>query len=306
MELNQKGINFDGRSLVCFMKVAELENMTKAAQALYISQAQLSRIIRELEDQFDAQFFDRVGRGIKLNACGRVFYTYVEQMFDLTFTMQKKVRDAYLHEHTQITIASNASSYLPDLLAALNAAMPELKFRQITGSAKKCESLLKEGVTDFVITVPTMEDPSIKTVMLRKEWAIVLYPEGHWLATRRHVSLEELRDERFIGQPKGYGARAACDLIFQKFKFDPNYIIEAADNLLVSRIVDNGLGIAIVPSAPFVQDSIFQNRHVEIDEPVYGYVGLSWLKDRVLTPDDEAFIDIVIQHFKALSEQARA
>ena len=144
------------------------------------------------------------------------------------------------------------------------------------------------------------EDSAIKSVMVRKEPGVVIYPEGHWLTGRNRVSLEELRSEKLIGQPPGYGSRAACDLIFQKYKFDPEYIIEVADTLLISRLVNNGLGIAVVPSAPFLNDSIFRDRHCEIDEPIYGNVGLSWLKDRVLRERDEAFIDVVIQHFTAL------
>ncbi len=303
MEMNQKGIDIDGRSLVCFRKVAELENMTKAAQALFISQAQLSRIIQELEDQFGVRFFDRVGRGIKLNACGRIFYGYVQQMFDLTFKTQKKVREAYLHEHSQMTITSNCSSYMPGLLKGLNSTLPDLKFRQLTVTNKKCVILLKEGVTDFSICCPMIDEPGIKTVLLRKEPAIVIYPKGHWLSQRNKVSLSELAGETFVAQSPGYAVRDACDICFGKFKFEPNYIIEAAETMLISRMVDNDLGIAFVPASMFIRDSAFKYRHVEVEEPVFGNVGISWVSDRSLNESDEAFSDVAVQYFAELGER---
>ena len=300
MELNEKGIDFDGRSLICFRKVAELENMTKAAQALYISQAQLSRIIQELEDQFGVPFFDRVGRGIKLNTSGRLMYGYVQQMFDLTFKTQKKVREAYLHEQSQVTITCNCSSYMPGLLKGLNSTLPDLKFRLMSVTNKKCISLLKEGVTDFSICCPMIDEPGIKTVLLRKEPALLIYPKGHWLEDRQHVSLRELENEKFIAQSPGYAVRDACEICFQKYKFEPDYIIETGETVLIARMVESSLGIAIVPASMYVQDSVFKFRHVELEEPVYGNVGISWISDRTLNGSDEAFIDVAVQYFAGL------
>ena len=71
-------------------------------------------------------------------------------MFDLTFKTQKKVREAYLHEQSQVTITCNCSSYMPGLLKELNSTLPDLKFRLMSVTNKKCISLLKEGVTDTI------------------------------------------------------------------------------------------------------------------------------------------------------------
>lgn len=296
------GFNFDVKSLICFKKVAELEHMTKAANALYISQAQLSRIIQELEAEFDVQFFDRVGKGIRLNSCGRYFYDYVTQMYDLTTKTQKKAREIYLHEQTQLTVVSNCSSYLIAPLQKFNQKVPEIRYRQLTVTRRKCLTLLKEGVTDLSLCVPMLEDAEITGMWLRKEPAIVIYPDGHWLQGRERVSLHELANERFIAQTPGYAVREATDQAFKKYKFAPNYSLESTEIFFVARMVSSNLGIAVVPFSLFARDAFFRSHYAELEEPVFGNVGVFWRKDKALSQTAKLFVDTLEENFAGLPD----
>lgn len=297
---SDNGFNFDVKSLICFKKVAEMEHMTKAAHALYISQAQLSRIIQDLETEFDVRFFDRVGKGIRLNSCGRYFYDYVTQMYDLTSETQKRVREIYLHEQTQLTVVSNCSSYLIAAMQTFNQRLPDVKYRQITVTARKCLNLLKEGVTDLSLCTPMLEDTEITGLQLRKEPAVVIFPEGHWLQGRKQVSLNELANERLIGQTPGYAVREATDQAFKKYRFTPAYSFESSEIFFVSRMVASNLGIALVPYSLFAKDEFFSTHYAELEEPIFGNVGISWRKDKPLSETASLFVDTLTEHFSNL------
>lgn len=64
----------DIRDLRYFCLTAELEHVSKAAEKLGIAQPYLTKIIGQIEDEFGAELFDKVGRKIKLNNDGEVFY----------------------------------------------------------------------------------------------------------------------------------------------------------------------------------------------------------------------------------------
>ncbi|MBO5556957.1 MAG: LysR family transcriptional regulator [Oscillospiraceae bacterium] len=300
LRFEDNGFNFDVKSLICFKKVAEMEHMTRAAHALYISQAQLSRIIQDLEAEFDVKFFDRVGKGIKLNNCGRYFYNYVTQMYDLTTKTQRKVREIYLHEQTQLTVASNSSSFLIEAMRAFHGKLPEVKYRQITVTRRKCLSLLKEGVVDVSLCIPMLEDAEITGLFLRQEPAIVIYPEGHWLQGREKVSLRELTGEQLIGQTPGYAVREATDRAFKRYGYSPEYSVEGSEIFFVSRMVANNLGIAFVPYSLFSQDDFFGTHYAVLEEPVFGSVGISWRKDKQLSETAKLFVDILTEFFAGL------
>lgn len=293
--------NLDTKALLCFKKTAELEHITKAAQQLYISQAQLSKIITDLENQFGVKFFDRVGKGIRLNSCGRLFYQYSIQILDTVYKAEKKLQEMYLHERAEITISTNASSYIPALISQLKQHSETLRFRQMTLTQRKSLQYLKEGTVDFALCIPMLSDPEVVTIFLRKEPGIIIYPEGHWLSALQHVSLAMLKDEDLIGLSKGFSVRDATESAFKKYKFEPNYVMEVSDTNMIAQCVNQGLGIAIVPRSTFVRSKDFKFRHVEIDEPMFGTIGLSYIKNRELSEADNLVIETFISYFNELN-----
>ncbi|MBO5557097.1 MAG: LysR family transcriptional regulator [Oscillospiraceae bacterium] len=294
-------LDLDTKALLCFKKVAELEHITKASQQLYISQAQLSKIITDLENQFGVKFFDRVGKGIQLNSCGRLFYQYAVQILDTVYKAEKKLQEVYLHEQVEITISTNASSYIPALIGQLKQRSENLRFRQMTLTQRKSLQYLKEGTVDFALCIPMLDDPELTTVFLRKEPGILIYPEGHWLSAYQHVSLSMLKDEDMIGLAKGFSIRDATETPFKKYKFEPNYVMEVSDAHMIAQCVNQGLGIAIVPRSTFIRSRDFKFRHVEIDEPLSGAIGLSYVKTRELSETDKLVIETFIAYFDALN-----
>lgn len=295
-------MNLDAKSLYCFKKVAELEHITKAARELFISQAQLSKIIADLEAQFGVRFFDRSGKGIKLNHCGRLFYQYVLQILDIVYKSEKKVQEMYLHETSEITIGCNANTYVPPLLRLLKDNAPDLKYRQLSLTRRKCLSYLKEGIVDFVLATPMLDDPDVTTVFLRKEGGVIIYPEGHWLEQYDHVSFPMLKDEDFITLANGFSVREAMDVLFKKYSFEPHYVMEVSDSYMSAQCVKQGLGISVVPKSTFIRDKYFKTRHVEIDEPCFAYIGLSYLKNRQLSETDNKVIETFISYFNSFDD----
>lgn len=112
-------MNLDMNMILSFKKVAELQHVSKAAEELYISQAHLSRIIAALEKEIGAPLFDRSGRGITLNACGKLYYDYVLRILALLDESIKNVREEHLRSQIQLIVSTNVGAYLPDLFQNL-------------------------------------------------------------------------------------------------------------------------------------------------------------------------------------------
>lgn len=292
-------MDFDYKSLLCFKKVAELEHMTRAAEQLYISQAQLSRIIQKLEKEFGVPLFERSGNSIRLNACGRSFYEYVQGIIDDTTTVQSRLRNLYLHEQSQLTLADNAAGYMVALTKMTREEFPELSMRQLSATSQQCVQYLKEGIADFAICCPGTEESGIERLFLKREEAVVIYPPGHWLSSRKSVSLAELADEPMIGMAEGFATRDSLSLMLDKYRFNPYYIVEISETTLVGYYVDAGIGISIVPKSLFTRNR-FRNRCVQIEEPLYGDVYLLWKKGRSFSSDDEKTVQLIQDFFASI------
>ena len=79
--------------LYYFKTVAEIENITKAAETLYISQPALSKAIAKLEKNLDVTLFERRKGRISLSAMGKVYYDYVSSAFQVLEQGEKKLAE---------------------------------------------------------------------------------------------------------------------------------------------------------------------------------------------------------------------
>lgn len=94
MDLNQ---------LHYFVTVAEMENITKAAQRLYITQPALSRAIGRLEGELDVKLFDRKNNALILNENGQLFLRYISQGLDAINTGVHAVRQRNMNRRVLVS-----------------------------------------------------------------------------------------------------------------------------------------------------------------------------------------------------------
>jgi len=92
------------QQLIFFEKVAEKNSMNKAAEELFISQPNLSKAIRNLEDELNTKIFDRTNKGVKLTEDGYKLYKYVK-----TIRKQLDMIQRIAHKETPYSI--NVSAY---------------------------------------------------------------------------------------------------------------------------------------------------------------------------------------------------
>ena len=68
-----------------FRDIARLESISRAAELNHIAQPAMSRVVSLLEKEFGVALFDRVGRNIRLNTCGRILLGAAEQSLSVLF-----------------------------------------------------------------------------------------------------------------------------------------------------------------------------------------------------------------------------
>ena len=108
-----------------FKKVAELENMTKAAEELIVAQPAISKIIHQLESELECKLFDRVGRNIKLNNNGMLLLAYTNDILDNVDRIYRSFRDGKNVIPPIYFSVPIGSSLIPKILSEFNALYPE-------------------------------------------------------------------------------------------------------------------------------------------------------------------------------------
>ena len=287
----------DEKALVFFRKTAELEHITKAAKELYVSQAQLSRTITEIEHELGTQLFDRTGRNIKLNSAGKVFYEYVLKISAEYGEAKTAVQSAAQQKMFQVSLGTNVGTYTPELLSHLAEKTPGVNIRESSAPRNALTAMLRDGRIDFAIAGPPINDLALNTELLVVELPCVIYPPDHWLKGHDEISLTEIKNETFIGVPRGYGARDSMDLYYDALHIHPRFAVETANTNAVGQYVSRGLGIAIVPKSIALQSDYSSRHRVNLSDDVTCPIGISWIAEREFTERQTEFLDLTKQYF---------
>ena len=289
------------KQLLYFMRTAELENMTKAAEDMLVSQPYISKTISELEEDFGVSLFDHVGRSIALNRCGNALYRRTVNIFNEIEDAKKEIQNISLSQQARLTIVTNISQYMPGLIELITEANPDLKIRLLTAKRRDIIRMLMNGEADFALCSPPIEDNNeLQTMHLSYELGVIIYPEGHWLKDYEEISFEELKDENFISVAQGYGARDALDSYFSNLGLTHNIMIETADTGSVFRYVEKGLGIAAVPLSIVLKESSFKNSYSVLPNQAGGDIALTWRSNQYISDSGNLFIEKCKEFFNIL------
>ena len=128
-----------------FKEVAEVGNITAAAQALYISQSAVSQSIKQLERDLQTRLFARNSRGVTLTAEGQMLYEYVRSAMGLLETGEEKLSQTRELQMGQLTIGASdtvTSQFLLPYLDAFHKRHPAIHIQIVSGRSHKVLGLL--------------------------------------------------------------------------------------------------------------------------------------------------------------------
>lgn len=122
------------RAVKAFVAAAKYKSFTRAAEALCVSQAAISRQIRELETFLDAPLFMRSGRTVELTAAGAVFFEAAQLSFVNIAQAADRIRNAPLQKHVLTVCCSPAFSalWLSQQLPDFRAKNPDIELNLVT------------------------------------------------------------------------------------------------------------------------------------------------------------------------------
>ncbi|MDR7319477.1 LysR family transcriptional regulator [Brevibacillus nitrificans] len=299
-----------------FQVVARLEHMTRASEELHISQPSLSKMISRLEKHLGVPLFDRHGKQIRLNRFGQAFLKRVERVFSELEEGQQELADLTGLERGQVFLAAATGRLLPELLSAFLKRHPHVNVKLLQGSTQECQNLLERGEVDLAITHPLIQEERIQSVSLLTENMFLAVPPDHRLANADKVSLSEVATETFIGLTKTYELTETTTNMCLQAGFTPNFAFECNDAEVILRMVNNGLGVALIPEHWWTYN---QHRWTQSPEkrkaqaPVYlpivdhyskRVVGLSWVKARYLTMAARELRDFTISYFEEMNKDS--
>lgn len=185
----------DQNSLHAFAVVAQLENMTKASEVLHISQSALSNIVDKLELELGQSLFDRRGKKLRLNDNGKLLAVTVKKLEENYTSGMQALQDSHSLSGTiTISIVTENDRFF-SLLAEFRKQYPNISLRLIHQKPVIEDFLATDS--DFLMLPSTMKGDLPSVEIARRGNLFVLMASAHPLASKRVLSFDDIRNERF-------------------------------------------------------------------------------------------------------------
>ncbi|MBB6735634.1 LysR family transcriptional regulator [Cohnella zeiphila] len=280
-----------------FLTVAQTQHVTRAAEALSITQPALSHSLAKLEEELGVQLFERSGRNVQLNRYGQIFAARVSSALGEIRRGKEEIEELTNPESGVVSLAFGnilGTHYIPELIHRFQEKYPNIRFELFQGTCSYTQQLVEEGRCDLNITSPRSGADGLtwETLFVAELYAAV--PASHRLAEKAAIGLKELADEPFIGIHRDCGLRGTIDAISRASLFVPRVKYTAEDLPTVAGFVAAGLGVSLLPKSRGLM--LDGTRWLKISTPgCVCEVGIEWKEKRYLSPSARLFRDFALE-----------
>lgn len=260
-------MRYSFRQLEVFLAAAHFDNISRAAEHLAMSQSAASGALKELEQQFDVQLFDRVGKRLQINELGRVLRPQAEALLE-----QARALEQALAQHSQIgQIKVGATLTIGNYLAVGIVAryMAEQPAARVSLEVANTESIAAK-VLDFELDIGLIEGeyhhPDLDILPWREDELAVFCSPSHPLAGKQRISDADLLAQQWILRESGSGTRQAFERAFHGLLPQLTIALELQHTEAIKRAVEANLGIGCL-SAITLEEAVRHQRLVKLELP---------------------------------------
>lgn len=168
-----------------FLKAVEYGSFTKAAEALSYSQSGISRMIGDLEQEWNIILLERGRGGVRLTSDGLRLLPYAQNVCAEYKKLQMQVDELHGLQSGLIrigTFSSVATHWLPNIIQQFQKDFPNIDFELLLGDYAEIENWIVSGRVDCgFLRLPTI-NPELETIFLEADPLMAVIPEHHPLA----------------------------------------------------------------------------------------------------------------------------
>lgn len=284
-------------------KVADNQSVTKAAEALHMTQPAVSIQLKNLQNQFSIPLTENIGRkihltefGEKIAQKGRAIIAEMDEIKHMTSLYQ-----GVLAGDLKISSASTGKYVIPYFLSKFSNSYPNVSIQlDVTNKTEVMKSLVNNEIDfAFISVIPDDADVDSFEIMENKLYLVGSKNQGDL------NKIKDLESVRFLYREKGSATRKAMERFISKNDLNISKTIELTSNEAVKQSIMAGLGYSIMPLIGLKNE--LQNKQLEIIPmkglPLKTTWRVTWLQKKSITPVMSAFLEFLEKNQQPIYNQ---
>ncbi|NWK83624.1 LysR family transcriptional regulator [Staphylococcus sp. GSSP0090] len=286
------------KTLHYFVRIAKEESITRAANALHITQPTLSRQIKDLEKELGVKLFNRSNHNIHLTDEGLLLKNRAEALLEMSDKIQEefKVIDKNIEGNVYIGCGeTKGMEVIANIFNDIQNDYPKIHFHIYSGNAEDIASRLDKGLLDFGILIQPVNLNKYESLYLSTSdyWGVVVKKDDV-LSKKNDVTKEDLVNKPLIC------SRQVLDSTLDENDFAEWFGTQFDDLNIVSTfnlaynagwMVKSGLGYAITLDSIINTSKESELKFIPLKPKLISKHNLVWRKDHTFSKAAQLFLD---------------
>lgn len=240
------------RVLKTFCDVVDSGSLSKAARLNNVTQSAVSQQLAKLEEEFDVTLIQRGGALALATEPGKVLYSGAQRIVRRYEKMLGEVRSAKDTVRGVLrvgTIYSVGFYLLNQYIREFLRSHPEVDLRIEYAKWNHITAAVLSGDLDLGLVAYPEKRRAIEILPLGQEELVMVCSPEHRLASRRRISPQDLKDERFIAFEKGMPTRRYIQRVLRDCRVRVRIVREFDNIETLKRALEVDTGLSILPRA---------------------------------------------------------
>ena len=226
--------------LTYFLMVVDNGSVTQAAKKAFVSQAAVSKMIHQLENELGTELFIHEGRSLKLSREGKLFYSYVSDSLHLLNRGVQSLNQIDTDYYPVSILFKVASPLIVKIVMQIKQELPNVKLN-ITQHINGDTDLEQ---FDFIVSDEMQLHFKSEPIITED----ILIGWNFSSGSKKYVTVDELQQTPCIAMSPGHSLRGILDTFNADFhlKIVPQY--ETDDPSTIRHLIENQIGWSFVPT----------------------------------------------------------
>lgn len=231
-----------------FLKVAELSNFTRAAEAVGLSQPALSRSIMRLEEELGQPLFERQTRNVALTDSGKLLIERARRILSMVDDAKSEIHDDGQTGQLRIAaIPTIAPYFLPDRLRIFHQRYPQARIIVQEDTTENLLDKLTDGVVDIAVAAFPINAKYLQTEPLFDEELLLAMSVDNPLATKKSIYMKDIEHLPFILLGEAHCLTDSVITFCNQKSIHPVSVERTSQLAMVQELVALNHGISFVP-----------------------------------------------------------
>ena len=290
-------MKIDTLGVQALVALADQGAFGRAAQALHITQAALSRRIKNLEEFLGVKLVERTTRSVALTAIGQDFVPQARRLLAELESALVDIRETGRALHGDVTIACVPTvgvQFLPAIVKRYAARHPDNRLRILDHSSSEVAAIVLRREAEFGINMQADTHPDLATVPLMEDRFVLVCRDDHPLAGRKRLTWRQAQGHPLILGGHEGGHRPYLDAVLQAHGLRLRAAYEVQRSSTAVGMVAKGVAAAIVPGLAVQEQGDPRLRAIALTDPAVSRpLVLVMRRNAALSPAAQALYDMI-------------